>query len=339
MQKSSKLTLGWNRPMILWLQMFSHMSVTLMKFSALLCIGLLISSLSLLAQSSSAYLFSYFMGNGEDGLHLAYSHDGLVWNALNENKSFLTPAVGGDKLMRDPCIIRGPKGKFHMVWTVSWNEQGIGYAHSEDLINWSEQKYIPVMEHEKEARNCWAPEIYYDKESEQYMIFWSTTIPGRFPETDDQGDSDYNHRMYFVTTKDFKKFSKTKLLYDQGFNVIDGTLIKDDGEYIMFLKNETLTPPEKNIRIARSTELTRSYSKPTQPITGEYWAEGPTPVKIGEYWMVYFDKYRKQKMGAVRSKDLDNWKDISDQIKFPEGTRHGTVFKVGIDLLEKLMEK
>jgi hypothetical protein len=55
--------------------------------------------------------------------------------------------------MRDPCIIRDKDGIFHMVWTVSWNEKGIGYAWSRDLINWSQQKYIPVMEHEPEARN------------------------------------------------------------------------------------------------------------------------------------------------------------------------------------------
>jgi len=65
-------------------------------------------------------MFSYFVGNGEDGLHLAYSNDGLKWEALNSNKSYLTPAVGEDKLMRDPCIISCPDGKFRMVWTVSW---------------------------------------------------------------------------------------------------------------------------------------------------------------------------------------------------------------------------
>jgi hypothetical protein len=41
-------------------------------------------------------------------------------------------------------------------------------------------------------------------------------------------------------------------------------------------------------------------------------------------------------MGAVRSKDLKNWEDISDQISFPEGTRHGTVFKVSQKVLENL---
>jgi len=285
---------------------------------------------------NEVYLFSYFMGNGENGLHLAYSTDGLKWEALKNNQSFLKPTAGKDKLMRDPCIIQGPDGKFHMVWTVSWNEKGIGYASSTDLINWSEQQYIPVMEHEPDSRNCWAPEVFYDEGSKQYLIFWSTTIPGRFPETEKSGDDGYNHRMYYVTTPDFKTFSKTELFYDQGFNVIDGTLINENNRYILFLKDETRTPPQKNIRVATSNKLTGDYSKPTEPITGNYWAEGPTPLKIGDWWIVYFDKYVVKKMGAVRSKDLKNWEDISDQVSFPDGTRHGTVFKVSQKVLEQL---
>ena len=39
------------------------------------------------------------------------------------------------------------------------------------------------------------------------------------------------------------------------------------------------------------------------PITGKYWAEGPTPLLIGNDVYVYFDKYRDHKYGAVRSKD------------------------------------
>jgi len=286
--------------------------------------------------NNEVFMFSYFTGNGEDGLHLAYSLDGLKWKALKNNQSFLTPKVGNDKLMRDPCIIQGPDDKFHMVWTVSWKEKGIGYAFSDDLIHWSEQKYIPVMEHEPEARNCWAPEIFYDENSKQYMIFWSTTIPGRFPETEQKGE--HNHRMYYVTTSDLVDFSETKLFYEQGFNVIDGTLIKENGEYILFLKDETRYPPEKNIRIAKSENLTGNYGKASEPITGDYWAEGPTPVKIGEHWVVYFDKYRKHSMGAVRSQDLKNWEDISEQIVFPKGTRHGTVFKVSGEVFQDLLK-
>jgi len=291
---------------------------------------------------NEVYLFSYFMGNGEDGLHLAYSYDGLKWEALNDNKSFLTPEVGGDKLMRDPCVISGPDGKFHMVWTVSWGEKGIGYASSEDLMNWSEQRFIPVMEHEANARNCWAPEVFFDDSTELYYIFWSTTISGRFPETSKPPKPNSNHRMYYVTTKDFISFSETKLFYNQGFNVIDGTLLKEKGEYFLILKDETNNPVEKNIRVAKGSDLISNFSKPSEPITGDYWAEGPTPIKIGDYWVVYFDRYRRHQgttlftMGAVRSKDLINWEDISDQITFPEGTRHGTVIKVNAEILEDL---
>src|SRR4030095_7202001 len=128
----------------------------------------------------SVFMFSYFKNNGKDGLHLAYSNDGYKWTALKNDQSFLTPVLSKDSLMRDPCIIRGADGLFHMVWTVSWNQRGIGYARSQDLINWSEQKYIPVMHHEDSARNCWAPEITYDKNKKQYMIYWATTIAGKY---------------------------------------------------------------------------------------------------------------------------------------------------------------
>ena len=80
--------------------------------------------------SDSIYLFSYFVDNGEDGLHISSSEDGLKWTALNRGRSFLTPKVGNDKLMRDPCVIQSPDGLFHMVWTISWGEKGIGYASS-----------------------------------------------------------------------------------------------------------------------------------------------------------------------------------------------------------------
>ena len=83
-----------------------------------------------------------------------------AWNTLLKS--------GNDKLMRDPCIIYGPDKKFHMVYTVSWRERSIGYAYSTDLINWSKQLKIPVMMHEENALNCWAPEIYYDSISKKY---------------------------------------------------------------------------------------------------------------------------------------------------------------------------
>ncbi|GHV68669.1 hypothetical protein FACS1894199_16270 [Bacteroidia bacterium] len=107
------------------------------------------------SEEKTVYLFSYFNNNGEDGLHLAYSSDGYHWEALNNDQSLLKPELSKDKLMRDPCIIQGGDGLYHLVWTISWTEKGIGYASSKDLISWSEQKLIPVMAHEKGAKNSW----------------------------------------------------------------------------------------------------------------------------------------------------------------------------------------
>ena len=297
-------------------------------------------------QDEQGYLFSYFIDNGQDGLHLAYSFDALSWTALNNDSSFLTPTAGQDKLMRDPCIIQGPDGTFHMVWTVSWGEKGIGLASSRDLIHWSEQRYIPVMEHEPRALNCWAPEIFWDEATQQYMIFWSTTIPGRFPETDGQSsqgppEPGKNHRIYYVTSKDLSDFSETKLLYDHGFNVIDATLLKDGDRYIMFLKDETNKPftPQKNIRVAFGNHLTGPYGPPSEPITGDYWCEGPTAIKIDDIYYVYFDRYREDRFGAVRSDDLETWTDIAEQLHFPENARHGTILRVSGEVLHKLMNR
>ena len=161
------------------------------------------------------------------------------------------------------------------------------------------------------------------------MIYWATTIPGRFPATDTSGDGRSNHRIYYTTTRDFTSFSTTKLLYDQGFNVIDATIQQNGKQYIMFLKDETKRPiPQKNIRIATSNDLLKHYSKPSPSITGNYWAEGPTAIKTGKAWIIYFDKYRDHQYGAVRSIDLQHWEDISGTLSFPKGTRHGTVFSI-----------
>ena len=291
-----------------------------------------------IASSDSAWIFAYFKDPAKDGLHLAYSMDGYRWTALNNDESFLKPMAGKDKLMRDPCIIRGGDGKFHMVWTVSWNERSIGYAESNDLIHWSQQQSIPVMGWDTTTINAWAPEIFYDVKSKNYMIYWASTIPGKFPSTGIKKGGRYNQRIYYVLTKDFKTFANAELLYNKGFNVIDATIQHNGDDYVMFLKNENDSPAQKNIRIATSKMLTENYSDASEPITGNYWAEGPTVLKKENKWIVYFDKYIDHTYGAVESTDLKNWKDISDSISLPERIKHGTIFRVTKKELPALLQ-
>ena len=174
----------------------------------------------------TAYLFSYFINDSKDGLHLAYSYDGMNWMPLNGGQSYLIPSVGKDKLMRDPSICQAPDGTFHMVWTSSWTDRIIGHASSRDLIHWSEQQAIPVMMHEPTAI------IVGHLNSFMTNLRKHITFFGRPPSRTPQGSAyqrkrkRLNHRMYYVTTKDFRTFSKTKMFFNPDFSVIDAAIVK-----------------------------------------------------------------------------------------------------------------
>ena len=282
-------------------------------------------------------LFSFFRDNGQDGLFLAWSADGLTWSELKPpSKSFLQPAVGG-KLMRDPCLALGPDGEFRMVWTTGWGKPpAIGYAHSRDLLTWSEQQAMPVMSHEPEARNAWAPELFYDAAQRRWLVFWSSTIPGRFAETARMGDDGWNHRIYYTATTDFEVFTPTKLFFDGGFNVIDATLLQARGKFHLIVKDETLKPAKKHLRLASSDRPEGPFGAAGPAFTTN-WVEGPSAVQLGDECYIYFDHYAKpQYYGATKSRDLQHWQDISDRMHFPRGARHGTVLKVPETIVRRL---
>ncbi len=289
-----------------------------------------------LPEEEPVLLFTSFRGNGEDGLHLAFSEDGYRWTPLNDDKTFLRPQIGS-KLMRDPCLLRGPDGTFHLVWTSGWTDRMMfGYACSKDLLEWSEQRAVPVMEDEPECRNVWAPELFYDDEKGQFLILWSSTIPGKFPGTDDTGDNGYNHRIYSVTTKDFRTFTKSRLFYDGGFNVIDATMIRAEEKVVLIVKDETKKPVKKNLRIAVGDSAGGPFGPAGEPFTVS-WVEGPSAIRIGDAYFVYFDHYaRPHYYGAVRSKDLKTWEDVSKRMQFPPGHRHGTVIRVPREVVDRL---
>ncbi|MEZ5953059.1 MAG: glycoside hydrolase family 43 protein [Hyphomonas sp.] len=314
------------------------MKPVLASFAAMLCLGAC-------ASTEEAYLFSSFRGDGEDGLHLAWSEDGYVWTALKGDRSFMLPEIGG-KLMRDPCIIKGPDGMYHMVWTTGWWENNLGVAHSADLIHWSRQQDVPVMGHVPDVMNTWAPEIIYMKDTEEYLIFWSSAIPDTFPDTADRGDirstigKSLNHRIYAVTTRDFETYSDTFLFYDGGFVSIDASILQEPDRAIMFIKDETKRPvPEKNVRIAIAETAHGPFGEASAPVSPEgVWVEGPTVMKVDGTYLVYFDAYMEHRMRAMRSDDLETWDDITGEISFPAGTRHGSVLKVDKAVIDRIID-
>ena len=296
------------------------------------------------AENATAYLFTYFTKNGEDGLHLAWSADGYKWGKLGGGKSYLKPTVGKDKLMRDPCVVRGPDGTYHMVWTSGWWENNIGYASTKDFITWSEPKQLPVMAHEPTVRNTWAPEVAYDEKRQEFIVFWSSTIPGRFPDTAGASEDQLNHRLYFTTTKDFVTLAPTKLLYDPGFSVIDATFLATREGLRLIVKDERKFPePRKYLQMAQAADLQGPFTNLSEPITPKgLWVEGPTALRVGDDYIVYFDAYMKRHYGALRSRDFKTWEDVTAQMSFPdEGTplrmRHGTAIAVPRNVVDRLL--
>ena len=279
------------------------------------------------------YLFSTFKEGEQDGLRFAFSYDGYHWS--NVPGLFLRAQVGKDKIMRDPSIARGPDGTWHLVWTSAWRgNNGFGYAHSKDLVHWSEQQFIPVMANEPTVCNVWAPELFYDEKEKQFIIVWASTIPGRFP--DYLESSTNNHRMYFTTTRDFHTFTPTKLFLDPDFSVIDCQIVKDNDRYVLILKDNTR--PQRNIRVAFGDTPLGPWRNITPPFTDKL-TEGPTSLKLGDDWLIYFDSYGTKSYGAVRTRDFVSFTNVTSEMTFPEGLKHGTVFiatKKDLDYLWKV---
>lgn len=290
-----------------------------------------LSALILLGScQKQSYVFTSFREPATDGLHIAYSNDGYNWEDLN--RTFLKPEVGG-KLMRDPSIVQGPDGIFHLVWTTNWKgDKGFGYASSKDFVNWSQQRFMPVMEHEPEVVNVWAPELFYDDQSGEFIIIWASTIPFKFEKGEE--DEKNNHRMYYTKTKDFVSFSKAELFLDPGFSVIDAVIVKKQvGKYVLVLKDNTR--PNRNIKVAYADHVLGPYKDVSAPFTG-FLTEGPTVQKVGKDWLIYFDQYRDKTYGVVKTRDFVKFENISSQVKIPQDHKHGTIAPVSRKVLKKL---
>jgi hypothetical protein len=222
-----------------------------------------------------------------------------------------------------------------MVWTTSWGGKTIGYASSKDLINWSEQQAIPVMADEPATLNCWAPEVFWDDAKKDFIIFWASTVTNKFTETVGQAEKNYNHRIYSCITKDFLFVAPAKIFYDPGCNVIDATMLQANRRFYLIVKDETLKPPKKHLLIATADSPEGPFSQAGPTFTRD-WVEGPTALRVGDDYIVYFDCYRDHHYGAMKSRDLVHWEDVTSQLSMPRGIRHGTALAVPPEILEPL---
>lgn len=94
-------------------------------------------------------LFTSFRGNGEAGVDFTLSEDGCRWTPVLRDQPVVPPRISG-MLMRGPILVRGPGGRWRMLWITGWTRfkedasLTIGDAGPTDVGLWLEQRRIPI---------------------------------------------------------------------------------------------------------------------------------------------------------------------------------------------------
>jgi beta-galactosidase len=259
----------------------------------------------------SRFLVSYFYGQ-DSGARLALSDDGIHWTPVNGGEPVLRPFPG--ELVRDPSIIRGPDGVYHMVWTTGWTGHEIGYAWSRNLIHWSGRKKVPLMTG-TDAGHTWAPELFFDDRTNSYLIAWSS--------------DGTPWAIHYVTTKDFESFSERRLLFTNGEmgggkagnnGPIDGYILEDaPGKYLFFYKKDDNTGVP-NLFFRWGASPTGPWGEDQGPITPSTGDEGPSVLKVGDEYRVYTDPFESEFMYMYASTDLKHWTRVETDLRMSHGT-------------------
>jgi uncharacterized protein YjdB/uncharacterized membrane protein len=300
-------------------------------------------------EAYEGYVFSYFTGEGNtngEQIYFALSegNNPLKWNELNNGAPAITSDLG-EKGLRDPFIIRSPEGdKFYLIATDlkingDWNwdraqrsgSRSIMVWESTDLINWSEQRMVEVAP--KEAGNTWAPEIFYDDTTGEYIVFWASKLY----DNEEHSGSTYNKMMY-SKTRDFYTFTEPEVYIDRGYSVIDTTMVEHDDKVYRLSKDErnntSSSPNGKFIfQEVGDSVLDPNFELIKEGIgKGSIGAgEGPTIFKSNteEKWYMFIDEFGGRGYVPFETTNLQSgeWK-MSEDYDLPARPRHGTVIPV-----------
>ncbi|CAM3300964.1 family 43 glycosylhydrolase [Kibdelosporangium persicum] len=316
-----------------------------------LACGLTTGSVSAAQEPYAGYAFFYFTGEGTangEQIYLATSrgNDPLKFDERNNGQPILTSTLG-DKGVRDPFIIRAPQGdKFYLLATDlkihgngDWDKaqrhgsRSIMVWESADLVNWSAQRSVQVSP--PTAGNTWAPEAYWDDERGVYVVFWASKL---YAESDPGHTGSSYNRMMYATTRDFVTFSEAKVWLDPGYSVIDSTVIKHDGVYYRYTKDErdpsSSSPCSKFIVAEKATDLLDpSYDFISECIGKPDISrgEGPTVFKSNteNKWYMFIDEFGGRGYVPFETTDLTSGKwTASAGAQLPASLRHGTVLPI-----------
>lgn len=253
------------------------------------------------------------------GLHLAHSDNGLEWTRIGG--PILVSQIGTQKLMRRPALGQGADGTFHLVWqTDARGTRGLGYARSKDLVEWSEQKRIPLME-AQEAFDVASPTLFRQGDG-SFVMVWASTLPGNYFQAY-QEDVEDNPRLWYATTKDFETFSPAKAFFEPGYSTGQGALV-DTGEGLALVHGDRRARYQ-TLRVSLSATLEGPW-RPAGDAVPISPCFNPAALRIGEETLVYFENGAGG-ITTLVTRDFRTWTDVSAYALFPAGYRIGSIVK------------
>lgn len=300
-----------------------------------------------------AYLFVHFREKTtEDGeqVYFSLSKDGYKWEMVGKGEPVLN-ATTGEGGVRDIVIVRTLKDEFVILATdlamvrngenkykgnmrnAFWDgSKGLAMWKSKDLIHWSDEQ---ILEFDDDELGCyWAPGIFYDEVSNQYVIHWSSAT---------SNDNYSGLAIYYSLTEDFNKFTKPKLFFKKdNSEVLDSCIAKHDGQYHFFVKSSK--NPKAVIHMT-SSELFGTYirdynfDKEVEKLDKAYAYEAPMMYELLDgkiaFMMDFYGCKRKEDQGYVPFviENLENIKLTinKDLFSFPYGFKHGVVMEISDD--------
>ncbi len=293
-------------------------------------------------KGSGKYLFCYFTGNEpeKEAINFALSEDGYNFIPLNSNKAVIFNE-NGTKGIRDPYIFRGINGGYFIIGTDMRSE--LGWAsnhamciwHSYDLLSWEQYPILDMNDYLPSSCRTWAPEVFYDKDKEMYMIYWANAQ--HFTENDERTKT----VMWYSYTKDFRKLeTQPRILYAPPCNkdAIDADIIENNGTYYMYYKDEN----EKYICYVSSDKLTGPYKEPeNKNITVfEDHTEGCCMynIKGTDTWVMIMDSYTKGCYVMQQTEDFVNFKKVKKgDYSLDFSPRHGSVLGITDEEYERML--
>lgn len=281
---------------------------------------------------------------------LSDGDDPLRWRRLNGGEAILE-SLQGAKGVRDAHIVRREDGSgFHIlatdlrVWAdgpeIDWHRlsrhgsRDLVIWDSPDLVTWSRPRYVHLAP--RWAGMAWAPEAHYDRESGDYLVYFSSTV---FGEDDPDHAGDTYSRILVSRTRDFVAFSPAEVYLDNGRETIDMTVYCErperDGEGTAVHRFAKDNGGERGVFQESGSSFFASDFVPVADRLGSVFHDGvEAPLVFRHHheprWYLWVDAFGLRPMGyrALTTANLaaGEWEPVPEgEFVLPPDTKHGTV--------------